>query len=483
MGKIFKVLTVTVVALVVVFAVSALVSSKSTLALSCAPSTIKEQIDNADVIFAGKVINIDTATAGKSDNATFQVSEYWKGKVGEKITIGGIRAWTGEVNPPPFFKLDENYLVFAIYVSDLLSLKGASGGLVALINCNRTDLLTNSIETKAVLGQGKAPGNMNGGYVFNKDLTVGFSGDDVYALQTFLEQNGFLVIPVGINKGYFGLLTKNALANYQLSKGIFPSAGYFGPLTRGGVNNDFGNDSNHSKTPVINGIEAPSHLNVNQQGTWVVKATEPGGKQLNYNVKWGDELVDEVPAIYPAAASNPSMVSQTSTFTHTYTAAGTYNIKFTVSNMAGKVSQIGTTVIIGSAPATNIIIDVASPNGGEEWDLNSHHLIKWRQSYVDQKTSRNPSEKVDIYLSPVNTRAVCIKAPCGPFFLDYLYVLDKNIANDFRYNWIVGTDVDNKPIPAGRYGLKICIAGTNNCDYSDGEFRLNDPEIMAQPAM
>lgn len=72
-------------------------------------------------------------------------------------------------------------------------------------------------------------------YTFNANLTVGSRGADVVALQTFLEAKGFLTIPAGTAKGYFGALTRSSLAAYQVSKGITPSVGYFGPVTRAAV--------------------------------------------------------------------------------------------------------------------------------------------------------------------------------------------------------------------------------------------------------
>lgn len=75
-----------------------------------------------------------------------------------------------------------------------------------------------------------------GSYTFNNDLTIGSEGADVVALQSFLESKGTLVIPAGVSKGYFGQLTKSALASYQAMVGISPAAGYFGPITRANVN-------------------------------------------------------------------------------------------------------------------------------------------------------------------------------------------------------------------------------------------------------
>jgi hypothetical protein len=46
-----------------------------------------------------------------------------------------------------------------------------------------------------------------------------------------LEKGGYLTIPAGTSKGYFGALTKSAVAKWQAAVGL-PSTGYFGPMSR-----------------------------------------------------------------------------------------------------------------------------------------------------------------------------------------------------------------------------------------------------------
>jgi len=68
---------------------------------------------------------------------------------------------------------------------------------------------------------------------FSRNLTVGSTGADVTALQTWLATKGFFsVTPTG----YFGSITQRAVAQYQASVGITPAVGYFGPITRAQVN-------------------------------------------------------------------------------------------------------------------------------------------------------------------------------------------------------------------------------------------------------
>lgn len=69
---------------------------------------------------------------------------------------------------------------------------------------------------------------------FTSNLTVGSRGAEVTALQNFLIGKGYNTLATG----YFGPMTKAALAAYQTAKGITPAVGYFGPLTRAAVNGE-----------------------------------------------------------------------------------------------------------------------------------------------------------------------------------------------------------------------------------------------------
>ena len=72
---------------------------------------------------------------------------------------------------------------------------------------------------------------------FTRSLTVGSVGNDVKALQQFLNAHGFAIATTGAgSKGNesttFGGKTKAALAKFQAANGISPASGFFGPLTR-----------------------------------------------------------------------------------------------------------------------------------------------------------------------------------------------------------------------------------------------------------
>lgn len=111
------------------------------------------------------------------------------------------------------------------------------------------------------------------------DLRVDSQGGDVVTLQTFLEKKGFLVMPPGLPKGYFGSVTRDALASYQASQGISPASGYFGPLTRARVNAQISSVGVVPATPITvvqssipSSLAAlSSDLTLDSQGEEVVK--------------------------------------------------------------------------------------------------------------------------------------------------------------------------------------------------------------------
>jgi peptidoglycan hydrolase-like protein with peptidoglycan-binding domain len=71
-----------------------------------------------------------------------------------------------------------------------------------------------------------------------RQLQLGMSGADVSALQTFLAMDSS-IYPSGIVTGYFGILTRNAVAAFQLKNGL-PSVGRVGPSTLPVINAQMG---------------------------------------------------------------------------------------------------------------------------------------------------------------------------------------------------------------------------------------------------
>lgn len=66
---------------------------------------------------------------------------------------------------------------------------------------------------------------------FTRALTVGSRGDDVTCLQNYLTGTGHFTYSGGAT-GYFGGVTKAAVAAWQAANGVSPAVGYFGPISR-----------------------------------------------------------------------------------------------------------------------------------------------------------------------------------------------------------------------------------------------------------
>ena len=78
-------------------------------------------------------------------------------------------------------------------------------------------------------------------FVFLNNLSSGITHPDVKELQKYLNTHGYPVAPTGAGSlgnetNKFGKLTREALIKFQFAKGIIPSVGFFGPVTRGVVN-------------------------------------------------------------------------------------------------------------------------------------------------------------------------------------------------------------------------------------------------------
>ncbi len=98
----------------------------------------------------------------------------------------------------------------------------ALGGVAYAQNSTSTNTSTNaffvSINSSSTIGNGS-------------------SGQDVQALQLFLSQKGFFTLPREARYGYFGSITKNALASYQSTLGITGN-GNFNAETRDRIRNE-----------------------------------------------------------------------------------------------------------------------------------------------------------------------------------------------------------------------------------------------------
>ncbi|MEK9154586.1 MAG: peptidoglycan-binding domain-containing protein [Patescibacteria group bacterium] len=126
----------------------------------------------------------------------------------------------------------------AVWLFGAVAIMPASAQTVGDLQAQISALLAQIQALQQQLGQAQ---QASPSYSFTKSLTIGATGDDVKALQQFLNSKGFTVATsgagsVGNESTYFGSKTAAALAKYQASVGISPAVGYFGSITRNYVN-------------------------------------------------------------------------------------------------------------------------------------------------------------------------------------------------------------------------------------------------------
>lgn len=122
-------------------------------------------------------------------------------------------------------------LAMMVTVSPMVGNAQTTADLQAQIN----SLLATIAQLQAQLAV-QTGGGLTGQYNFTQDLTVGSTGGDVTSLQQFLVGGGYLNMPIGVSYGYFGPLTRAAVASWQAANGISPAVGYFGPISRARAN-------------------------------------------------------------------------------------------------------------------------------------------------------------------------------------------------------------------------------------------------------
>jgi peptidoglycan hydrolase-like protein with peptidoglycan-binding domain len=116
---------------------------------------------------------------------------------------------------------------------------GQIQSILSLLQSFGADQATINNVSASLNGQpttGTTPSTSGSGYQFKTDLTLGAKGADVIALQDILIAGGYLTMPAGVAKGYFGTLTQSAVAKWQAAAGITPAAGYVGPKSRAALN-------------------------------------------------------------------------------------------------------------------------------------------------------------------------------------------------------------------------------------------------------
>src|SRR3989344_1494734 len=103
-----------------------------------------------------------------------------------------------------------------------------------------------------------------------------------------------------------------------------------------------------NRPPVISSFSGPTSLDVNEQGTWRISASDPENGSLTYSVIWGDEWYSRDASTKGTTAA--ASIMQQTTFTHSYAREGVYTVRLTVTDGGGKSNQSSATVRVGNPP-------------------------------------------------------------------------------------------------------------------------------------
>jgi uncharacterized protein YjdB len=112
--------------------------------------------------------------------------------------------------------------------------------------------------------------------------------------------------------------------------------------------------------PIITGLSGSSTTTVGQTETVTVNALDPQNGNLSYSVDWGD-----TPHMALSRLGVLPPFIQTATFSHVYSAPGTYTAVFTVSNDGGEIASSSMDITVTSdlvlssvnvTPATSSIL-------------------------------------------------------------------------------------------------------------------------------
>ncbi len=97
--------------------------------------------------------------------------------------------------------------------------------------------------------------------------------------------------------------------------------------------------------PIITGFSGPSALNKNETGVWTINAYDPDGNTLSYYIDWGEVRI-------LSANASVRNYTQTTTFTHSYSRAGTYTVTITVKDSNGATAVSTITVFVKESVPT-----------------------------------------------------------------------------------------------------------------------------------
>ena len=178
---------------------------------------------------------------------------------------------------------------------------------------------------------------------------------EVSELQAFLRAEGHLKSQA---TGFFGFSTVRAVRAFQADHDLRAS-GIVDAATRAEIETiscDVSTDLS------IVGIDAPTALQVGEEGAWTVDVESESEGNLRYSVVWGDEGSQRM-----MRASENDATQSSASFTHTYAREGTYTPEFTVTDEEGRTVTKAAATVTVSAEA-DVSISALSATSGQVGD-------------------------------------------------------------------------------------------------------------------
>ncbi|MDO8522868.1 MAG: peptidoglycan-binding protein, partial [bacterium] len=111
------------------------------------------------------------------------------------------------------------------------SADAATDALIAQLQAQIAALTSQLAALSSSSTTSSSSSSSSAGCSFSRSLTVGLRGDDVTCLQNYLTSTGHFNYSGG-STGYFGEITRAAVAAWQAANSVFPPAGYFGAISR-----------------------------------------------------------------------------------------------------------------------------------------------------------------------------------------------------------------------------------------------------------
>lgn len=244
--------------------------------------------------YSYRYLHINNDTPGTDDGKEIRVYAFPKNIVrGARVTAGQVVAYAGDSGNAESVA---HHLHFEIWTPSRDSINAYPSLMAAIGKPIVSDT-----------GEDNNQNDLQANYYFMRDLELGSEGDDVKALQEYLNQNAFYVASSGAGSPgnestYFGPATQDALARFQRANGISPAEGFFGVITRTFVN-EAGqladqDDDNEIKTGwLIKDKLSPRvyYVAPNRELMWIVNedsAERNFGSDWNKDIKEFDDLRD-----------------------------------------------------------------------------------------------------------------------------------------------------------------------------------------------